>query len=113
MAYADTDQLFEVLSLARSPSAKQIAAADRILEMAAGEIDAEINLGADQSLEAWHYELLATVNIARAAEIWLLEKTPYGFTGIGSEVGTPYMSRKSWEKYAEMLAPVKGQWGLA
>ena len=110
MAYADTDELFRILKI-RTPSDEQEAAADRVLEAAAGEIDAEIDLAADVNLEPWQLELVADVNLKRAAELW--EFTPFGMFSVEGFGGAERTARNSWERHANMLAPLKNQWGLA
>lgn len=111
MAYADSDELFRILKI-RNPSDEQSAAADRVLEAAAGEIDAEIDLAADSELsEAWQLELVTDVNLKRAAELW--EFTPFGMFAVEGFGGAERTARNSWERHANMLAPLKNQWGLA
>lgn len=111
--FATTDELFRILKI-RTPSTDQIAAAERVLVAAAGEIRSEIDLAADVELEAWQISLCAQVNLDRAADLWRHTESIPGITGlIGDEaIGAP-PGRYSWERYAQRLAPVKNQWGLA
>jgi hypothetical protein len=112
MAYAETDELFRILKI-RNPSDEQTAAAERVLDMAAGEIDAELDLAADATLSAAGLVTVEQVNLQRAAELWFQQEVPLGVTGIGSEFGTTHLARNSWDKYAYQLAHLKDQWGLA
>lgn len=111
-AYATVNELARVLKI-RNPSDEQEAAMARILSAAAGEINSEIDLAADASLEGWQVALAAQVNLQRAAELWFLQEVPLGLAGIGSEVGASYLPRDSWAKYSYQLAPLKSQWGFA
>lgn len=110
--YATTDELLAILNV-RSASAAQTAKADRVLLAAAGEINRELDLSDNQSLDGYGVALAAQVNLARAAELWKEEEIQFGILGIGSEVGTTYIARDTWDKHAIKLATLKGQWGIA
>lgn len=117
MAYADTDELFRVLKVRGTPTSEQTAAAERCLEAAAGEIDSEIDLAADVTLEPWQLELVTAVNLERAAEWWAQQEIHFGIvlsgdTALGGGVGER-IARDTWERHALKLAPLKNQWGLA
>lgn len=113
MAYATATELFRILKI-RSPSADQTAAAERVLNQATVEIDAEIDRASDATaLTTAQTDLLEEVNLQRAAELWKLEEVQFGLVGVGSEFGATRIARDTWEKYALMLAPLKNQWGLA
>ena len=115
MAYAETDELFRILKI-RNPSDEQTAAAERILEMAAAEIDAEIDLAEDATISAAHLNILETVNLLAAADHWAEQEIQFGlvFTGDASlGGGAERIGRDVWERHALKLAPVKSQWGLA
>jgi hypothetical protein len=111
MAYADTDELFRILKI-RNPSDAQEAAADRVLEMAAFEIDTEIDLAADSEIsDPGAFALLETVNLKRAGELW--EYTPFGMFAAEGFSGSERTARDPWTRYANMLAPLKDQQGFA
>lgn len=114
MAYADSEELSRILKL-RNPSTEQQDALDRVLDAAAGEIDAEIGLEEDDALEGWELALAAEVNIERAVEHWRQQEAPFGLLGLGSEFGggAERTARDSWERHAHKLAPLKRTWGLA
>jgi hypothetical protein len=110
--YATTDELLAILNV-RSATAAQIAKAERVMLAAAGEVNRELDLSADQALDGYGVAMAAQVNLARAAELWKEEEIQFGILGIGSEVGTTYIARDTWDKFAIQLATLKGQWGVA
>jgi hypothetical protein len=110
MAYAETTELFRILQI-RNPSDEQTTAAERKLDVATGEIDREIDLDADATLSVEDQALLEDVCLRRAAELWALDQNALGV--LSSDLGPTYLSKNSWEKYANELANVKGQWGIA
>lgn len=82
----------------------------RVLDAAAIEIDTEIGyhlVSADEK----DFALVATVNLSRAADLWVIEGLPVGVIGLGGE--TPFLTpRNSWDRHANTLAPLKREWGL-
>lgn len=113
MAYATTTELARVLKL-RNLSAEQTAALQRVLDVATGEIDAEIDLADDaDALAGWQLELTEEVCLERAVEHWRQMESPFGLIGLGPELPAERTARDSWERHAHKLAPLKSQWGLA
>ena len=113
MPYTDTDELARILKI-RNPSAEQEAAMQRVIDVAEGEIDAEIALAADaDALAGWQLALAAEVNLERAVEHWRQQESPFGLIGLGPELGATHTARDSWDRHAHKLAPLKNQWGLA
>lgn len=113
MAYIETDELARVLEI-RSPTPEQLVALQRVLDAATREIDDEIDLADDSDpLSGDGLALAEQVCVQRACELWGLQQVPLGLAGIGSEFGTAYLARNSWEKYAFTLAPLKEQFGIA
>lgn len=110
MAYAEVEELFRLLNV-RNASTAQTAAAERVLDAATAEIDAELDLAADAVVDPSLLPLLEQVNLDRAMELW--QTMPFGITGLGSELGPVHLARNSWDKHAYNLAPAKNQWGLA
>jgi len=110
--YATAEELLAILNV-RTPSTAQSTKADRVLLAAAGEINRELDLSDNQALDGFGVALASQVNLARAAELWKEEEIQFGILGIGSEVGTTYIARDTWDKHAIKLATLKGQWGLA
>jgi len=120
MAYADSDELARVLKL-RNPTTAQTDALERVLDVAAGEIDAEIGFTLDDDglqespLAGWQLALVAEVNLERAVEHWRQQESPFGLMGLGADFGggAERTARDSWERHAHKLSPLKQSWGLA
>jgi hypothetical protein len=113
VTYASLDELFRILKI-RNPSDEQRAAGARVLTAAAGEINSEIDLASTVDLEGWQLLLVAQVNLDRAADLWRHTESIPGLTGmLGDDGGQVLPGRYSWERYAQRLAPIKSQWGLA
>lgn len=114
--FVDRTELFRVLKI-RSATTEQEAAADRVLEAAYLEILSEINFADDETvadLTAEEIALCEGVNLDRAADLWRHTESIPGVTGLlGDEGAMVAPARYSWERYAQRLAPIKRQWGLA
>ena len=114
MAYATKTQLAAVLPGINAGGTRDTDL-DRVLNMAAYEIDKELDkeLPFDFSDPdaALALPLLEHVNIERAADLWHMENVQAGLL-VGGD--TPLLApRNSWDRYANMLAPLKERWGLA
>lgn len=113
MTYATATELARILKI-RAPSPEQTVAMQRVLDVAAGEIDSEIDLSATATpLAGWELALAAEVNLERAVEHWRQQESPFGLVGLGPELPMERTARDSWERHAHKLAPIKNQWGLA
>jgi hypothetical protein len=110
--YTTVAELTRILKL-RTPTVDQTAAMNRVIAAAAGEINAEIDLAADDELADWELDLCAQVNLDRAADLWRHTESVPGLVGIPDEAMPTTFGRYSWERYAQRLAPIKQQWGLA
>jgi hypothetical protein len=110
--FADADELYPILNIRGTPSAAQVAKADRVLTAAAGEIVRELDLSDDQELDGYGVALCAQVNLMRAAELWKEEEVQFGIL-LGVDAGATYVARDTWEKHAIKLSTLKGQWGFA
>lgn len=110
--YAEVTELFRILKI-RTPTNPQIVAAERCLVTATGEIDAEVNLADGDTLPEWGLSLVSQVCLDRAADIWRHTESAPGILGIPDEGMPTTFGRYSWNRYAERLSPLKGQWGLA
>lgn len=124
MSYATATQLRNKLKV---PSGTTDADLQRVLDMAMVETKSEVGNwdftdteDIDARLEALGNKftsteaqaMLTSANLARAQDLWLIEGLPIGVIGLGGE--TPLLSpRNSWERFANMLAPLKNEWGLA
>jgi hypothetical protein len=112
-AYASTDELFRVLKV-RTPSPDQIDAAEADLNTATLEINAEIDRASDADpLTGPELDLVRGVCIDRAADLWRHRESLPGVTGGLDDIVSSTPGRYSWERYAQRLAPLKAQWGLA
>src|SRR5690349_1848320 len=113
---ATTDELFRILKI-RQPTDDQLVSADRQLNAAYLEILKEIDLPDDMTVDDLtddELELCTGVNIDRAADLWRHSESIAGVTGLlGDEGAIAQPARYSWERYAQRLAPVKKQWGIA
>jgi len=111
-SYATTDDLFRVLKV-RTPTSDQTAAAQGDLDTATIEINDEIDFAAPSLLTAEQQELCRGVCLDRAADLWRHRESAPGILGVVDEAVPSTFGRYSWERYAQRLAPLKQQWGLA
>jgi len=112
--YATVDDLFRVLKVRGGGTEDQIEAAQGDLDTATLEINAEIDRPASASpLTSEELELVKGVCIDRAADLWRHRESVPGVLGGLDDVAQPTTGRYSWERYAQRLAPLKQQWGLA
>lgn len=107
--YGTTDELAQILSI-RTPTSDQTAAMERVLLVATGEVLNEVGRG---DLAGWELSLATEVVLERGAEHWAQLKAPFGFVGLGGELGPSVAARDSWDRHAYKLAPLKGSWGIA
>jgi|SRR5215471_2475794 len=112
LTYTTTDELFRVLKI-RTPTTEQTVAGQRVIDTAAGEINSEIDLAAGGALEDWQLQLCSGVNLDRAADLWRHTESVPGVLGVYDEALALPPLRYSWERYAQRLAPLKDQWGIA
>ncbi len=108
--YGTVDELFRLLKI-NNPSEAQSLAGERVLTTATGEIDAEVDREDDDPITGWEISLATEVALERAVELW--RAAPFGIVDIGGDLGGVHTSKNTWERYANMLAPLKRQWGLA
>jgi len=88
----------------------------RVLKAAADEIDAEVgetDIASNTTPYSNPPPIVREVNIERAVEHWQQEQAPFGLVGLGTEFGPTFTARNSWERHAQKLAVLKGEWGLA
>ena len=94
---------------------------ERVLDVAAGEIDSEIGFTLDDDgeqespLAGWQIALATEVNLERAVEHWQQQEAAFGLMGLGSEFGggVERIARDSWDRHAHKLAPLKQSFGIA
>jgi hypothetical protein len=110
--YGDITELGRLLNVT-NPNAAQTLALTRVLTVASGEVDAEIDLADDaDALAGWQLALVEEVALERAVEHWQQGQSPFGIIGLG-DGATAYSAKDSWNRHALKLAPLKNQWGLA
>lgn len=111
--YATVDELFRVLKL-RNPTDAQIAAAEEKIATATLEINAEIDFAADTPPPSGQaLALVHSVCIDRAADLWRHTESIPGIAGVLDDALAQPPLRYSWERYAQRLATIKDQWGIA
>jgi hypothetical protein len=108
MAYIDVATLASVVQVNETSRATDL---QRVIDAAAGEIDAEIGYTLGVSDDAWKLALAAHVNLERAADLWHMELVPVGIMGLGGE-SPLFTPRNSWERHANVLTPLKNEWGI-
>lgn len=108
VAYSTTDEFFRRITK-RSPSAEETVQAQRCLDAAALEIDAELG-------RATPYDsppaLVVEVNLDRAVEYWRQGEVAFGIMAMGDGAAV-YTTRDSWDRHAHRLSPLKTSWGVA
>lgn len=117
VGYTTTDELARILKL-RNVSDDQQAALVRNLTAALVEIDKEIDLADGVELTDDELQLAASVQLDRGADLWRHTESVAGMTGLLGDSGEYTANpgryiRYSWERYAQRLAPLKDQWGVA
>lgn len=110
--FATADELYPILNIRGTPSAAQVAKADRVLTAAAGEIVRELDLTDEQELDGYGVALCAQVNLTRAAELWKEEEVQFGIL-LGIDSSATYVARDTWDKHKIKLHTLKGQFPFA
>lgn len=111
MAYAELDELRAITKVATGRETEL----QRCLDAASLEIDSELDravaLSDDDDATDAQLALAAQVCLSRAVDLWHDAQMPLGALGLGGE--TPLITpRNSWERHANMLAPLKQAWGV-
>lgn len=115
-AYATVTELFRILKIRTTPTPEQTTAAQGDLDTATIEINAELDWASDHlPATAEQLELLRTVCLDRAADLWRHRESLPGLAGVldDAPISTPGYTRYSWERYAQRLIVLKDQWGVA
>lgn len=105
--YGSTDELFRRLKI-RSPTADQVAAADRMLTAASGEVNAR--MGRLTGLADWETSLATEVTLERAAELWNESEVPFGAIGLDNPSGPVFISRTS--RALQKIKIAQQSWGV-
>lgn len=111
MAYAPADELARVLQLS-NPTAAQQTALQRCLDAAAEEIDSYLGADVVAGFPDPPPGLVIGVNLARAVEHWKQEQSPFGIIALGGDTPPSYSARRSWQRHALTLLPLKNTFGV-
>jgi len=106
--YGTTDELARILKI-RTPTADQLAAMERVLAAASGEVNSEIDR--TDALAGWQIQLATEVTLERAVEHWQQQEVPFGIWE--NAVSVAVVGRNTFERHALKLAPLKQQWGIS
>jgi hypothetical protein len=112
VAYASVTELARILKI-RAVSDEQRDAMERVLLVASGEINAEIDLASDEGLAGWQVALAQEVCLERSVEHWRQQESPFGLIALGVDIPAERSATDSWNRHAAKLAPLKRQWWLA
>jgi hypothetical protein len=107
--YGSVAELARILKKNRNPTEAELAAMERVLVAATGEVNAEIDRVDD--LAPWMVMLATEVTLERAVEHWQQAEVPYGIWE--NALGPIVVGRDTWSRHALKLAPLKQQWGMA
>jgi hypothetical protein len=111
-AYASVEDL-QLLLRIDSPTAAQVKGMQRVLDMAAEEINSELGYSVDRPAPSPVPPLVVGVNLDRAVEHWRQSFSPFGVIGVGSEGEPVLTARNSWYRHHLKLAPLKTLRGVA
>ena len=109
MAYTDIAELQRVLDKP-SPTAAEQTAMQRDLDVAAREIDWDLDYTVDTPAPPTgtpEYELLAEVNLDRAVELWAGHNRPFGASAAGADVIPLVSPRDTWYRHHLRLNPLR------
>ena len=111
MSYADITELRAVLKIASGRDTELQRCLDAASLEIDSELDREVALSDDDDATAFELALAAQVCLSRAVDLWHDAQVPLGALGLGGE--TPLLTpRNSWERHANLLAPLKQGWGV-
>jgi hypothetical protein len=108
--YVDISELQRVLGKT-APTAAELAAMERVLAAAAGEIDWD--LGYSAANPAPPSDIVAAVNLERAAELWRFSYSTSGVLPQGPELGPVIAPRDTWHRHHLRLSPLRVHVGIA
>lgn len=106
--YGTVEEMFRRLKI-RTPTAEQTAAAERMLTMASGEVDAWT--GRVDALADWELAVVTEVALDRAVELWGEDEVPFGAIGLDNPSGPVFLSRNS--RALQKLNTVRQRFGVA
>jgi hypothetical protein len=106
MAYVDVSELQRVTQKV-APTQAELEALQRVVDVAAQEIDWDLSYTADNPAPV-DDPLLADVNLDRAAELWTLNFSRGAGLIAGGPVETPIVSpRDTWYRHHLRLNPLR------
>ena len=106
MAYVDVSELQRVLGKP-TPTAAELTAMNRVIDVAAREIDWDLSISVDNPA-ATDDPLLADVNLTRAEELWKLNFSAGGILTVGNTDVIPIVSpRDTWYRHHLRLQPLR------
>ena len=112
MTYSTVDELFRLVRIP-TPTPEQLAAGERVLDAASGEVDSEIGRAdTDPPLDGWQLALAEEVTVERAVEHWQQGQSPFGVIGFGTDVPI-HTGQNSWRRHKLKLLPLKRSFGVA
>jgi hypothetical protein len=113
VAYATVEEL-QVLLSKPTLTAVETTQAERVLEVAATEIDWELGYTTAAPAPSPPPDLVVQVNLERAVEHWRQLKSPFGIIGAAGETTEPIVTaRNSWYRHHLKLAALKVHQGVA
>lgn len=113
-AYATIADLKRVLQKP-TPTADEQAAMQRDLDVAAREIDWDLNYTIDNPappIDTREYKLLADVNLDRAVELWNAHTRPYGALAVGPDAAPLISPRDTWYRQHLRLNPLRERYPI-
>jgi len=108
--YVDISELQRVLGKT-SPTAAETDAMNRVLAAAAAEIDWDLGYTVDNPAPA--SDIVAAVNLERAAELWRFSYSTSGVLPQGPELGPVIAPRDTWHRHHLRLSPLRVHVGIA
>jgi len=112
VGYTTTEELARLLKVIADTYEPQLT---EVLTAAQGEIDDELGLhetDATPLTSGWKTALAAQVQLERAVEHWHARQIGFNVLGLDTEAPVT-LSRDTWERHANELAPLKASWGIA
>lgn len=110
--YTDRAELQRVLGKTTATAA-ELEAMDRVLEAAAAEIDWDLGYSAGTPAPASGLQLLAAVNLERAAELWRFSYSTSGVLPQGPDIGPIIAPRDTWHRHHLRLNSLRQHVGIA
>ena len=111
MAYVDVTELQRVMGKP-TPTAAELEAMNRVIDVAATEIDWDLGYGVDNPAPSPTHPVLADVNLNRAEELWKANYTTNGVLPQGPDLPPVIAPRDTWYRHHLRLNPLRTAWGV-